>query len=180
MCPRTVRMGGTAVPSSFSYMVTHKMQLEEDDLVVAGSDGFFDNLNVPRDVATGVNNPEGTKSKLEELCNDAVKAVGAMSECEVVGQHMYEYSTNLMHRIVNPVHATRFTQHKTRSTLSTPLAANGWTEKLDDLTLWVARVSMCKNPDKKELVEKSLPNHVLHPFPVGKNGRKRHFAFKDL
>lgn len=44
-------------------MVENTIQLEEADLVVGGSDGFFDNLNVERNTERGVNNHEATKRK---------------------------------------------------------------------------------------------------------------------
>uniref|UniRef100_A0A7S0RQ37 PPM-type phosphatase domain-containing protein n=1 Tax=Pyramimonas obovata TaxID=1411642 RepID=A0A7S0RQ37_9CHLO len=146
----------------FSLMVQHEMQLQEDDLVIAGSDGFFDNLNVPRNNEERAYDRKATKEKLETLCNEAVRrAPFAHRECEKVAERMYLYSANMMHDHgdVDPnLHLTRFTQHRARAP-----RARGWEPKVDDLTLWVARVSMRMHPDMTDMhaTERSSLHHVV-------------------
>jgi hypothetical protein len=117
-----------------------------------------------------------------------------MSECEAIAQRMFDYSSKLMHNVVDdgPQHLTRFTQGvRTRQT--TP--AKGWKLKPDDLTLWLARVSMHQQPDDNDEAilrrafqsggyKEDLINYDdVHPdrgTVRGSPGTKLHVAFKDV
>jgi len=155
--------------------------LEEGDIVLAGSHGFFDNLKWH--MSPGQDEPAKIKSRLEELCQAFVSEFEPIDSEMVanLGLELYESAKLHMHRL-SP---SPLGSEGTRGLPSEP----------DDLTLWVARVSFRREPpgpvpeeafqpapvgsskpfvDTKQVDEHPLPNHCQRKIAsVSKNPRRR-------